>query len=513
MTPITERTEYSLDVDFGHHDIFKTPCRRDRAARDIEDYSDYEPLSSPLREIMDDDCSMPKTPAALVANFGSLSKKGAVTKPIPPKGPIIKDIQCNPVDVSIRQDILNSVLPPLSSYAGFYDQSGQKYENGAEIRKFAKAMHKSSKGSADRAGAFPTPVIIEFPSTNSVYHLKRELGAGAFAPVYLVENQSLQEEETNENACATMGRGKFAVSHRGELEALKMEITPTAWEFYIMRLAHSRLGPQHRAVASLSYAHELQLYQDEAFLFLPYYPHGTLLDVVNFFRAEPSGVMDEQLAMFFTIELLRTVEALHTKNILHGDLKVDNCLLRLDTKATEQSLSTPWKADGGGGWISRGVVLIDFGRGIDMKAFVPDVKFIADWKTSAQDCAEMREGRPWTWQIDYHGLAGIIHCLLFGKYIETQRCDQGGLGRTGRKYKIRESLKRYWQADLWSECFEVLLNPGSFLDMEEGRKMPVLRSLKSVRERMEHWLETNCDRGVGLRSLISKLEGYARARR
>lgn len=282
----------------------------------------------------------------------------------------------------------------------------------------------------------------------------------------------------------------------------------------MMRLAHSRLGPQHRASASLSYAHEMHLYQDEAFLFLPYHSHGTLLDVINFFRAESSGVMDEQLAMFFTVELLRTVEALHAKNILHGDLKPDNCLLRLDDMpADSDGLHSQWRANGSGGWDSRGVVLIDFGRAIDMRAFVPDVEFIADWKTTAQDCAEMREGRPWTWQIDYHGLAGTIHCILFGKYIETVRSDQGGLGRGGRKYKIRESLKRYWQAELWAECFEVLLNPASFLDDEDGARMPVLKSMKSVRERMELWLEANCDRGVGLKSLMGRLESFARSRK
>lgn len=148
-----------------------------------------------------------------------------------------------------------------------------------------------------------------------------------------------------------------------------------------------------------------------------------------------------------------------------------------------------------------------------MNSFIPDVEFIADWKTSSQDCAEIREGRPWTWQIDYHGLAGIIHCLLFGKYIETARCDQGGLGRVGRRYKIRESLKRYWETDLWNDCFDVLLNPVSFMHVENNGKMPILKSVKAVRERMEAWLEANCERGIGLRSLIGKLEIFAKNRR
>ncbi|KAF4123339.1 checkpoint serine/threonine-protein kinase [Geosmithia morbida] len=537
MTPITERTEVSLEMDNDRRDQFKTPCKRDESStlfeEDEEDENeslgDLEPMSSPLR----DDASPPKPmfgankgPLVPKAPLGpkpaiALSKKTAAsTKPLPPKGPIIKDAQCNPVGEEVRTEILANLHPPLYAYRGFYDHRHEKYERGNEIRKFAKSMQRSTKtASGDRAGSLPAPVHIEFPDVATTYTLKRELGTGAFAPVYLVENSDPDEDGgDDENAVAMMGRGSFAVNHRHHNEALKMEVPPTPWEFHMMRTAHSRLGPQHRASASLSYAHAMHLYQDEGFLFLPLHPHGTLLDVVNFFRAEASGVMDEQLAMFFTIELMRTVEALHAKGIMHGDIKPDNCVLRLDNLGEHhlhhhEELQSQWRPDGRGGWDARGIVLIDFGRSIDMRAFVPDVQFIADWKTSSQDCAEMREGRPWTWQIDYHGLAGMIHCLLFGKYIETVRCDQGGIGFVGRRYRIRESLKRYWQTDLWSDCFDVLLNPAAFLEAEPTGRMPVLRSMRSVRERMERWLEDNCERGVGLKALVGRLEAFAKGRR
>ncbi|KAH7326739.1 Mad3/BUB1 homology region 1-domain-containing protein [Stachybotrys elegans] len=514
MTPITERTECSLDVDVERTEQFKTPSRRDGRLVPFADEPDLEPLSSPLREMILEDKPLKKQSGPLVPKPAvALGKTALAPKALPAKGPIIKECQCNPVDEAVRTEILTHIQPPLNAYNGFFDHREERCEQGGEIRRFAKTMAKASKGNVDKTNPLPSPIVLDLVDGPSRYTVKKELGAGAFAPVYLVERTAEEEPENDENAVVAMGKGAFAVNHRSELEALKMETPPTAWEFYIMRMAHTRLGPQHRASASLTYAHEMHLYQNEAFLFMPFHQHGTLLDVVNHFRAEASGVMEEQLAMFFTIELMRTVEALHSKQVLHGDLKPDNCLLRLDSMAPEESLSSQWYPDGSGGWASRGVVLIDFGRGIDMRAFVPDVEFIADWKTSAQDCAEMREGRPWTWQIDYHGLAGTIHCLLFGKYIETVRCDQGGLGRGGRKYKIRESLKRYWQTELWAECFEILLNPGSFLDAEDGARMPLLKSMRHVREKMEHWLEANCERGVGLKSLMSKLEANARARR
>ncbi|KAH8890985.1 hypothetical protein GQ53DRAFT_794575 [Thozetella sp. PMI_491] len=538
MTPITERTETSLDVtpDYEQDIHARTPSKRDDGLppiRDDEDEDeeaddnlDLEPLSSPLREVVSERSPKGKIAQPLLQKSKPLAPKALTAKVVPPKGPIIKESQCNPIDDSVRDAILASMQPPLSSYEGFYDHRDEKCEKGTEIRKHAKALSKAGRNSTDKTGTLATQVTVQFPDTEREYSIRKELGAGAFAPVYLVENSHPDDGEaaTSENdensPVAMMGKGAFASAHhrRGALEALKMEMPPTPWEFHMMRLSHARLGSHHRATASLSAALEMHLYQDDGFLLLPYHPHGTLLDVVNLFRAEPSGVMEETLAMFFTVELFRTVEALHAKQILHGDLKADNCLLRLDgitggAGGDQQSpLSGAWRADGAGGWAARGVTLIDFGRAIDMRAFTPDVQFVADWKTTAQDCAEMREGRPWTWQIDYHGLAGIVHCLLFGRYIETVRSDAGALG-TSRRYKIRESLKRYWQADIWGDCFDVLLNPGQFVGDEDGARMPVLRTMRGVRERMEAWLEANCERGVGLRSLMAKVEAWAKGRR
>lgn len=541
MTPITERTESSLEFT-GDLLASKTPCRINDGRLlpiDEDTVSDLEAFSSPLREVTEEDfpklkISQPLLPKPQAAPAGNalapkaLGPKALAPKVLAPKGPIVKDAQCNPVDESVRDEILANMQPSLNSYEGFFDHRNERCEKGAEIRKYAKLVGKASRTSTDKTLNVSSPVIIQFPDTEREYTVRKELGAGAFAPVYLVENSQPDDAEDvapdaqdDENApVAKMGRGAFASAHnhRHEREALKMEQPPSPWEFHMIRLTHSRLGPHHRATASISPALEMHLYQDESFLFLPYFPHGTLLDVVNHFRAEPTGVMDEPLAMFFTIELLRTVEAMHAKQLLHGDIKADNCLLRLDGGGGRPALDLPtqWTADGAGGWADRGVTLIDFGRAIDMRAFVADVQFIADWKTTAQDCAEMREGRPWTWQIDYHGLAGTIHCLLFGKYIETVRCDAGGLGTAaagGRRYRVRESLKRYWQTEIWGECFEVLLNPGAFVQEEEGGRMPVLRSLRGVRERMEGWLEGNCERGVGLRAMMAKVEGWARGKK
>lgn len=526
MTPIVEKTESSLGIATAHtqKDYFsaKTPSRSKGTPAILED--DAEPWSSPFVDVIDQGIKDSGKVAKLALrevqppkesnaeNKSALStKKNVEIKEAKPKGPIIKDAQCNPVDEAIREVILREVQPPLSSYDGYFADTENSYGKGAEIRKYTRAVSKmNSRSSSDRTTTnLSIPPTLRFEGSERMYTVKKELGKGAFAPVYLAESTIITEDEDDDEPIQ-MGKGEFGLK-RQQLEAIKMEEPPSPWEFYIMRQAKRRLGVS-RAADSVVHAYEMHMFKDECYLVEEFRDQGTLLDLVNIARAE-NGVMDEQLAMFFTIEMLRTVEALHSKGLIHGDLKSDNVLVRFDSLAKEGFWDSQYQRDGRDGWASKGITLIDFGRGIDMKAFKPDVQFIADWVTTEADCAEMRELRPWTFQIDYHGLAGIIHNLLFGKYISTvaERAATLGAGAT-KTYRIKESLKRYWQTEIWQEVLDLLLNPLMHLNGEEDLKMPMLKGMKSVREKMESYLESNCEKGVGLKALVRRMEEAVKKR-
>ena len=531
MTPIAEKTESSLGAETSRDekDYFnsKTPTKVNRSKAAVLPTDDL--MSSPFQEIVNESLPRQKIPQPALGQLTKTNKTtaiaakvqasgGPLAKEIAPKGPIIKDAQCNPVDDYTRNLVFQGLQPPLSTYEGFFDHETETAGKSAELKKFTKAIAKVSKNSSDKTTTnISMPPILSFPGTDRKYMVKKELGAGAFAPVYLIENVADEDiENENDPPAAVMGKGTFDHFGRKSLEALKMEDPPTAWEFYIMRQAKRRLGVS-RAAESLINVYEMHLYEDECFLVEEYRDQGTLLDLINIARADSTaatGVMDECLGMFFTIELFRTVEALHSKGLLHGDLKADNCLVRFDPINDDMVWTPRYRRDGSGGWNQKGLALIDFGRGIDMKVFRPDVQFIADWKTSAQDCAEMRELRPWTYQIDYHGLAGIIHSMLFGKYIDTiaDRAAKLGAGAT-KTYRIKENLKRYWQQEIWSGIFDLLLNPLMHLEGEEGTKMPVLKGMKRLREMMEEWVEANCDKGLGLQAAIRRLENTIQGRR
>jgi checkpoint serine/threonine-protein kinase len=520
MTPIVEKTESSLGIATirSQKDYFsaKTPSRSRGAPAILED--DGEPWSSPFRDVLDQVIDAPGKVTQLALRekerpekADNVPKKNADMKDTKPRGPIIKDSQCNPVDEAIREIIISQIQPPLTSYDGYTDSSSRICGKGGEIRKFTKALSKMTKNANDKTATnLSMPPVLKLEGSDRTYTLRRELGKGAFAPVYLAESASAEEGD-DENKPAQMGKGEFGLK-RQSLEAIKMEEPPSPWEFYIMRQAKRRLGVS-RAVDSVIHAYEMHMFKDECYLIEEYREQGTLLDLVNVARAD-NGAMDEQLAMFFTIELFRTVESLHSKGLIHGDLKSDNVLVRFDALQEDEQWNSRYQRDGREGWAAKGIALIDFGRGIDMKVFKPDVQFIADWKTSEQDCAEMRELRPWTYQIDYHGLAGIVHNLLFGKYISTVAERGAALGAGATKtYRIRENLKRYWQVEIWGEVLDLLLNPLMHLDAEEGRKLPVVKGMKAAREKMEAFLESNCEKGVGLKALVRKMEDAVNRKR
>jgi checkpoint serine/threonine-protein kinase len=534
MTPIVEQTESSLGVATGktEKDYFntKTPSRR-KGVSTVPLIEDDDLLgSSPFQESLADSGEEKHKvlqPIRTKSTKGTISlgqgtaksqiaarsnKATSICEPAQ-KGPIIKDDQCNPMDPQVRQTILSQMKPSLSSFDGYWEHLSTTSARTTEIKKYIRVLQKANRSSVNldkSASALSLPPTLSFDESESSYTIKRELGAGTFAPVYLVENSAAQDSPSDdENQPIRVGKS----THRKPLEALKMEDPPSAWEFYILRQAHRRLGVS-RAAESIIRAHEMHLFQDECFLIEEYRNQGTLLDLVNIARSDGGGALDEVLAMWLTVELLRTVEALHGKGIIHGDLKGDNVLVRFDDPGQETDWSPTYFPSGAHGWSSKGVCLIDMGRGIDMKQFLPNVAFIADWKTTEADCAEMRELRPWTYQVDYYGLAGIIHSLLFGKYMETIGEKSGGLGQGSTKvYRIREGLKRYWQTEIWQEVFHLLLNPLARVEAEEGQRMPVLKGMRTVKEKMEGWLEENCEKGVGLKGMIGKLENQIRDRK
>ncbi|ODH27462.1 BUB protein kinase [Paracoccidioides brasiliensis] len=592
MTPIVEMTESSFSSTAFNEKKYlhtKTPSRKAVPITPMIPEMDDLLLSSPFHEFTQTNDTqftcMPdeSSPSRLVKKLKPSPKK--IKSPSRQKV-IIDELQCNPIDPQVRQKVLKNVYPSLQTYLGYHDHGNQTAGRAIDIRKYIKSISKQTKSAGgERPSA--TPPILCFAGANRSYTINQELGEGGFAAVYLVESVDSPDTFTsdsepekdmltaNNKRRVSAGVSPFKPRRNTErrgLEALKVESeSPSAWEFYMLRIAHARLcsSPSYsRVTDSIIKAHEMHMFKDEGYLVEDYQNQGTLIDLINAATNGSSGSteqgLDESVVMFFAVELFRTVEALHACGILHGDLKADNCLVRLDEPCaaslslldddSELDSQPGYSPSGAGGWRKKGLTLIDFGRAIDMSVFPKAVQFIADWKIGSHECSEMRECRPWTYQVDLYGLAGIIHILLFGKYMEVapvtgnrSSAGENGSRRSGgtfgldipcaggaglgakKTYCLKESLKRYWEREIWAEVFDLCLNPSNdkWVQMEResvaplesgtntengsnipdcgGPTLPVLNSMRYIREKMEGWLVANAEK-KRLQAQLGKLE-------
>eukprot|EP00966_Prymnesium_polylepis_P047431 1098043-Prymnesium_polylepis.2 len=68
----------------------------------------------------------------------------------------------------------------------------------------------------------------------------------------------------------------------------------------------------------------------------------------------------------------------------------------------------------------------------------------------AFECVEMRDGRPWTFQLDSFAAAACAHFLLHSDYMELLSTADG--------WRPRAPLRRYWHGELWGRFFGETLN-------------------------------------------------------
>lgn len=432
---------------------------------------------------------------------------------------------CSPTDAGVIAAVLSNLDLPLESSPDFFDRSSEPSDRLATLQKLLKSQQRKSMGNSSLGGSVKDCIL---DIDGNPFSIREKLGEGAYGSVFLAEDVNNCAPPRNKKALGgLLGDSSFDQSNaeaddeeeeededeaeRKRMVAIKVEAPPNRWEFYILGQMRARL--EARALESIIGARRFYAYQDESLLLLEWGEKGTLLEIVN--QAASAGVapvgattgVEEILAMFFTVELLRLVEGLHSAQLLHGDLKIDNCLLRLDEAAYGQTWSNAYKRDGSNGWASKGLFVVDFGRAVDLSAFAPGQHFIADWETDGRDCAEMRRGQPWTYEVDYHGVASVAHCLLFGKYIETSFEGDDLAGRE----TITSTFKRYWQGHLWSKLFDALLNPST---VRSDGALPITDGLASIRMEMEGWLEENCNKGgKNLKGLLKKLEIWTMSRR
>jgi len=174
---------------------------------------------------------------------------------------------------------------------------------------------------------------------------------------------------------------------------------------------------------------------------------GTLLDVANVVKTR-SKMENESVAVYFLIEMLAMAEKLQAAQIIHGDIKPDNFLLQGLPSVDRASAADAREM------FARtrpALQLIDFGRSVDMRAFPAGKTFAHKFKTADLRTPEMLEGKEWSYQLDYFGVASTAHVLLADSYMKLGKNKDG-------EYFPQCQLKRWWNTELWTEFFSAFLN-------------------------------------------------------
>ncbi|XP_056006228.1 mitotic checkpoint serine/threonine-protein kinase BUB1-like isoform X2 [Ostrea edulis] len=299
-----------------------------------------------------------------------------------------------------------------------------------------------------------------------MYEIKEIIGKGAFAKVY---SAARCRSFCNTDIFDYDERLDFN-DHESTLVALKVQKPANVWEFYICTEIQKRL---QKLQGNVNVRHAMMsvdkgyFYTDASCLVTEYCRHGSLLELVNKFAEVNKS--QEFLTMYLTIELMYMVEQLHSCQIIHGDLKPDNLLVKGFFPLPDSV--DPDIVFGGN---HRPLLLIDFGQSIDMSRYPPGTTFMAKVKTSSFMCIEMQTNKPWTYQTDHFGLAGTLHVLLFGQYMKVYQ-EKG-------EWRITQSVSRTFNQPLWRKIFHTLLNIPS---CEELPDLSVLR-----RECEEYFIST-----------------------
>ncbi|CAG8774583.1 7385_t:CDS:1, partial [Acaulospora colombiana] len=167
---------------------------------------------------------------------------------------------CNPLEQSLIERILTSLKPALNQYHGYYDAREQTSNGHGKIEKIARCWGKSGRRRSINAASIEDSIKL----FNDSFLIRQKVGEGGFGRVYRVL-------ETN--------AGTDSHEDSREPLALKLQIPPSAWEFYIIRKLHEKVPPP--LIDSIITAKSLYYYKDESYMLTEFCHHGSILDAVN----------------------------------------------------------------------------------------------------------------------------------------------------------------------------------------------------------------------------------------
>ena len=178
----------------------------------------------------------------------------------------------NPWDTATMNDLLKKINPLMRKFEG-YCSSTKPYTGKVAL----STLKNTSRNKVIEIGGMK-------------YHIKGCARQGGFAQIY----------KANVN------------NDSDDVVALKIQKPAFSWEFYMYRQLDQRISGRERS--SYGFAHRVHLFSDCSILVCNYLAHGTLQDVINSYVVVGKS-MEEVLCIYYTTEMLHTIETLHNVDL------------------------------------------------------------------------------------------------------------------------------------------------------------------------------------------------------
>ena len=228
----------------------------------------------------------------------------------------------------------------------------------------------------------------------------------------------------------------------------------------------------------------LLIFRNASVMIMKYGDLGNLITAGNMLHNQAISPFTKQdfeyCVLCIALQALRSITALHSCDILHADVKTDNWVLRTNETGSDIHLC-----------------LIDFGKAIDLKELkeILGSSSVAITGSSAIkhfECHEMLSNEPWTFQADYYGLCASIHNLLFLEELKVVSLTAIEAARSGFFLALEDgknsnvqvpskSLKRYWDHEIWTAFYYILLNGNEIVTPKDLKPLILLFENKILR--------------------------------
>ncbi|KRY23363.1 Mitotic checkpoint serine/threonine-protein kinase BUB1 [Trichinella patagoniensis] len=209
------------------------------------------------------------------------------------------------------------------------------------------------------------------------------------------------------------------------------------------------------AVQRLLCAHS---FSDGSLITLAFGSRFTLAELA-FRKGWPRDSLREATAAFFTLDMLKILRHLCRCKVIHGNIRPE-AFLFLGIGMSKQQIEAADQADF---WIQCSAACLqiaDFGNAVDLNLLPEGYKFVHEQHVDHLLCCEMRDKKPWTFQIDCFGLLNSVHWLIFGCRLDAFKFP------TSDHWSANISTRCSWDAKMWSWLFDTFLNIGSDIEQQ-----------------------------------------------